>query len=153
MNSDETNLLRTRPRLFYLRGKATPRTPEEDSELYDQYLASFNEHYQQAVATKNNTKAELDQLIGRGTIAHIMQEKPDQPMAYILFRGEYDKRRDQVQPATPDTFPPPFSSELPAQSFRTGQVANVFRESALRTRYRQSLLARDFWNRPRPHLR
>ena len=31
----------------------------------------------------------------RGTIAHVMQEKADAAMAYILFRGEYDKRRDQ----------------------------------------------------------
>lgn len=112
LNSDETNLLRSRPRLFFLRGKVTPRSPEEDAELYDQYLSSFNEDYQQAIAAKNATKTELDQLISRGTIAHIMQEKAEQPMAFILFRGEYDKRRDQVQPATPDTLPP-WPSDLP----------------------------------------
>lgn len=112
LNSDEANLLRSRPRLFFLRGKVTPRSPEEDAELYDQYLSSFNEGYQQAVAAKNATKTELDQLISRGTIAHIMQEKAEQPMAFILFRGEYDKRRDQVQPATPDTLPP-WPSDLP----------------------------------------
>ncbi len=112
LNIDETNLLRSRPRLFYLRGKVAPRSPEEDAELYEQYLASFNENYQQAVAAKNATKTELDQLISRGTIAHVMQEKPEQPMAFILFRGEYDKRRDQVQPATPDTLPP-FPNDLP----------------------------------------
>ena len=112
LSVDESTLLRTRPRLFYLRGKVTPRTPDEDTELYDQYLASYNESYQQAVAAKNGTKSELDQLIARGTIAHVMQEKPDQPMAYILFRGEYDKRRDPVQPATPDNLPP-FPNDLP----------------------------------------
>jgi hypothetical protein len=32
--------------------------------------------------------------------------------AYILFRGEYDKRRDQVQPDTPDILPP-MPSDLP----------------------------------------
>lgn len=112
LTADDATLLRSRPRLFYLRGKVTPRSGDEDNELYEQYLASFNESYQQAVAAKNATKSELDQLIGRGTIAHIMQEKADKPMAYILFRGEYDKRRDPVEPSTPDSLPA-FPSDLP----------------------------------------
>jgi hypothetical protein len=35
-----------------------------------------------------------------------MQERDEPPMAYVLFRGEYDQRRDQVQPDTPDVLPP-----------------------------------------------
>ena len=35
-----------------------------------------------------------------------MSEKKDEPLAYILFRGEYDKRRDQVKAATPSALPP-----------------------------------------------
>lgn len=112
LTAEETSLLRSRPRLFYLRSKVAPRSAEEDTELYDQYLTSYNESFQQAVAAKNATKTELDQLINRGTIAHVMQEKADKPMAYILFRGEYDKRRDPVEPVTPDTLPP-FPNELP----------------------------------------
>ncbi|MFO0892060.1 MAG: DUF1553 domain-containing protein [Isosphaeraceae bacterium] len=42
----------------------------------------------------------------RGTVAHVMQERSEMPMAYILYRGEYDKRRDQVKPDTPDVLPP-----------------------------------------------
>ncbi len=42
----------------------------------------------------------------RGTIAHVMQEKPQSPMAFLLFRGDYDKRRDQVTAATPAVLPP-----------------------------------------------
>ena len=30
----------------------------------------------------------------------------DAPTAYVLFRGEYDKRRDAVNPATPAFLPP-----------------------------------------------
>ncbi len=112
LSTAEADQLRSRTRLFYLRGKVTPRSAEEETELYDQYLSSFNETYQQAVLAKNATKTELDQLISRGTIAHVMQEKAEPPMAFILFRGEYDKRRDQVQPATPDSLPP-FPSDLP----------------------------------------
>ncbi|MEX2026562.1 MAG: DUF1553 domain-containing protein, partial [Pirellulaceae bacterium] len=31
---------------------------------------------------------------------------PEEAMAFILFRGEYDKRRDQVAPSTPQILPP-----------------------------------------------
>src|SRR5207245_4054043 len=37
------------------------------------------------------------------------------PMAYVLFRGEYDKRRDPVQPDTPHALPP-----LPSNLNRLG---------------------------------
>src|ERR1051326_7667786 len=41
-----------------------------------------------------------------------MQKNPPEPMAYMLFRGEYDKRRDPVKPATPKAFPP-LPADLP----------------------------------------
>src|SRR5262245_38923607 len=40
-----------------------------------------------------------------GTIAHLMQERQCEPAAYVLFRGDYDKRRDQVKAATPKVLP------------------------------------------------
>ena len=42
---------------------------------------------------------------GRGTVAHVMAEKPGEPMAHVLFRGDYDKRRDAVKPGTPKVLP------------------------------------------------
>ncbi len=42
----------------------------------------------------------------RGTVAHVMHEKSAAAMAHVLFRGEYDKRRDPVKPDTPDALPP-----------------------------------------------
>ena len=39
-------------------------------------------------------------------------EKAEKPSAFILFRGEYDKRRDPVTAATPGALPP-FPKELP----------------------------------------
>ncbi len=48
----------------------------------------------------------------RGTIAHVMNERELPPTAFILFRGEYDKRREQVGPNTPKALPP-FSDDLP----------------------------------------
>ncbi len=42
----------------------------------------------------------------RGTLAHVMHERAEPAMAFLLFRGEYDKRRDAVKPDTPDALPP-----------------------------------------------
>ena len=41
----------------------------------------------------------------RGTIAYVMQEKTDPAMAFILQRGDYDKRKDQVTAGTPSILP------------------------------------------------
>ena len=41
----------------------------------------------------------------RGTFAHVMHERAEPAMAYLLYRGEYDKRRDPVKPDTPDALP------------------------------------------------
>jgi hypothetical protein len=48
----------------------------------------------------------------RGSVAHAMQERDQPAMAYVLYRGEYDKRRDQVKADTPDVLPP-LPKELP----------------------------------------
>src|SRR5436305_2615559 len=48
----------------------------------------------------------------RGTVAHVMQERGARAMAHVLFRGDYDKRRDAVTPETPSILPP-MSAGLP----------------------------------------
>jgi hypothetical protein len=48
----------------------------------------------------------------RSTVAHVMHERSEPAMAHLLFRGEYDKRRDPVKADTPDVLPS-MPSELP----------------------------------------
>jgi hypothetical protein len=48
----------------------------------------------------------------RGTIAYVMAEKKEPAMAYILNRGEYDKRKDKVTPDVPKSLPA-MSPDLP----------------------------------------
>ena len=48
----------------------------------------------------------------RGTYAHVMHERAEPAMAYLLHRGEYDKRRDPVKPGTPGALPP-MPADLP----------------------------------------
>ncbi len=102
VSQSEVDALRTHPRLAYLVAKQAPRSEAEQQELFDWYLQNQNEEYKQNATQLAKSQSELTAAIGRGTIAHVMQEKADsKPMAYILFRGEYDKRRDPVDASTP----------------------------------------------------
>jgi hypothetical protein len=51
-------------------------------------------------------RKEEEAIRSRGTVAHVMQERSEPAMAYVLYRGEYDKRRDPVKADTPDVLPP-----------------------------------------------
>lgn len=80
--------------------------------LYDWWLGSFDDAFQQAAAHEAALAAEEAKITRRGTIAHVMQEKPEMPKAYILDRGEYDRRLDEVGPNTPEMLPA-FPEALP----------------------------------------
>ncbi len=84
---------------------AEQRTPDEKNELYQWWLSTKDEPYQTAVTDVQKLEREQADIKARGTIASIMNEKTEPAMAFILFRGEYDKRRDQVTPATPAALP------------------------------------------------
>jgi cytochrome c553 len=100
-------------RAAYLAGKPeAERSDAERTELFTWYLDSMDQPYQDLRRKSADLEAEKSAIQGRGTIAHVMQEKPEVPSAFILFRGDYDKRRDAVSPDTPD-FLPPFPPELP----------------------------------------
>jgi hypothetical protein len=51
-------------------------------------------------------EAEESAIKARGTFAHVMHERSEPAMAYLLHRGEYDKRRDPLKAATPAALPP-----------------------------------------------
>jgi hypothetical protein len=80
--------------------------------LYGWWLASLDEPFRSATAAAARLDAEMAEIKKRGTIAHVMNEKPEMPKAFILDRGEYDKRKDEVQADTPDALPA-FPAALP----------------------------------------
>jgi cytochrome c553 len=57
-------------------------------------------------------EAEQAALLDRGTVAHVMHEQDEMAKAYVLARGEYDKRGEEVGPSTPEILPP-FPDDLP----------------------------------------
>ncbi len=92
--------------------KRAPVAQAEKDELYAWWLPAHDQAYQTISAKVGPLEKEEATIKARGTIAHVMNERPEEAMAYILFRGEYDKRRDPVKPATP-AFLPVMASELP----------------------------------------
>src|SRR5262249_5014228 len=74
--------------------------------LLDWYLSTSDRACGELMARLDGLRREEAAIRGRGTQAHVMHERGRMPMAYVLFRGEYDKRRDRVGPDTPRVLPP-----------------------------------------------
>jgi hypothetical protein len=85
---------------------AAARTAAEKEELFDWWLVGLDESYKKFGTRLGELQREEAALRSRGTVAHVMLERPGDAMAYILFRGDYDKRRDPVKPNTPKALPP-----------------------------------------------
>ncbi|MFN9986761.1 MAG: DUF1553 domain-containing protein [Pirellula sp.] len=105
LNADELRAIGSLPRRQYLIGKTT-RTPEETEELYSWFLGDRDTTYPGLVAAHQRLIDEKAEILRRGTIAHVMNEKNEPPKAYVLMRGEYDKRADEVLPETPKVLHP-----------------------------------------------
>jgi hypothetical protein len=91
---------------------ADKRTPAEIDELFAWWLAGHDSKYKEIDGKLTSAQQEEVAIKSRGTIAHVMTERAEPPIAYVLYRGEYDKRRDQVKAATPAALPS-FTDDLP----------------------------------------
>jgi hypothetical protein len=91
---------------------ADKRTPAETDTAFGWWLASFDKPTRDLETEIAKLQAEEAAIKSRGTIAHVMNEKPGEPGAFILFRGDYDKRRDPVKADTPASMPP-MAKDLP----------------------------------------
>lgn len=88
------------------------RTPQEIDEVNTWWLATQDQEYRTLTAAVNALEWEDKNIRARGTVAHVMQEKTEPAMAFILNRGDYDKRKDQVSPDVPAILPA-FPAEAP----------------------------------------
>ncbi len=91
---------------------ADKRTSKETDELLGWWLNAEDKPTQELVGRLTGLQQEEQTIKTMGTEAHVMQEKNEPAMAYVLNRGEYDKRRDKVKPDTPSMLPP-MPSDLP----------------------------------------
>ncbi|NBX30080.1 DUF1549 domain-containing protein [bacterium] len=95
-----------------LLGLTTAERVTRGKPLYDQWLRSVDHAYQAASSHLKDIDQEIAAIRKRGTIAHVMNEKPGMPEAFVLSRGEYDKPLDKVHPNTPEALTP-FPESLP----------------------------------------
>ena len=96
----------------YLAKPAERRTGQERAELFAWWLVALDQPYRDLNGKLAVLQQEEITMKSRGTIAHVMSERQAEPTAYILFRGEYDKRRDKVNADTPAVLPP-MPADLP----------------------------------------
>ncbi|MBY0457714.1 MAG: DUF1553 domain-containing protein, partial [Gemmataceae bacterium] len=86
---------------------ADKRTAAETDELFAWWLVSQDKEYRDLSAAYRKLQEEEVAIRSRGTIAHVMSERANsEPGAFILARGDYDKRRDPVKADTPKAMPP-----------------------------------------------
>lgn len=109
----ELETLAKQERFLATLGKAAEeRTENETNTLYDWWLRAYDEPFQELTSALAALEREQADIKARGTIAHVMHEKETPAMAFVLDRGEYDKRQDEVSPNTPAALPA-FPDELP----------------------------------------
>jgi mono/diheme cytochrome c family protein len=106
LNEQEIGLLARDARIAYLVQSSANRTDAENQELFDWYLTQKDEAFKTAQQKLLAVQNEKEEIRRRGTIAHIMVERAEEPIAFTLHRGEYDQRRDQVKPDVPAILPP-----------------------------------------------
>jgi mono/diheme cytochrome c family protein len=88
------------------------RNEAESKELFEWWLLNIDKPTQKMLAELAEVEQEQKRIKSRSTVAHVMQERDEQPAAYILNRGEYDQRRDRVSAGTPALLPP-MPADLP----------------------------------------
>jgi hypothetical protein len=88
------------------------RTPADVDALFNWWIANLDEHSKELVTKRDALAKEKSDIQARGAVTHVMQERPEPAKAYVLYRGEYTQRRDEVTPATP-AFLPAYPDDLP----------------------------------------
>jgi hypothetical protein len=82
--------------------KAKARRDAARDALKDYFLVTRHADWQQANAKLAALELEQQTIRGRSPVTLVQQEKKDsEPMAQVLFRGQYDKPKDKVSAATP----------------------------------------------------
>ena len=90
------------------RGASATGTPD----FLEYWLGSFDSSFVGLQAELERLQREESEIRGRSTIAHVMRERDELPVAWVLARGEYNQRLEQVSPGTPAVLPP-FPRDVP----------------------------------------
>jgi hypothetical protein len=94
--------------------KDVPDLSETDRQaLLAYYTAEVNSGTKESIAELHKVDAERYAVIERSAVTFVQEERKDsQPVAHVLFRGQYDQMRDEVHPNVPSVLPP-MSQSMP----------------------------------------
>lgn len=82
-------------------------TDDDRLALANLYARTADPETERIAAQIRGTDAELYAIRRRSATTEIMQERTDtQPVAHVLYRGQYDQMREEVHPNTPSVLPP-----------------------------------------------
>jgi hypothetical protein len=112
LSAEEALRLARATRAAWLAARPPAAGSPAEEEIFAAWLSLLDVPHRELQARKDRLAAEISTLRSRGTMAYVQAEKMEPPAAYVLNRGEYDRRRERVTPATPD-FLPPMPAELP----------------------------------------
>ena len=104
LTAEEAGSLASGTRAAYLLGKGGTLAGAEKDELFRWWLTGSDEAYRGLNAKLVALESEQNDIKKRGTEAHIMNERSEEAAAFILARGEYDKRKDKVAALIPAVF-------------------------------------------------
>ena len=108
LTEDEAQLAFVWSELQPALSKPTDQLTEAEREAFHLFfLNNQDTNYRGLVAKRQQVDVQQRDIRRRSAVTHVMQERSDsQPMAHILYRGQYDQPRQQVQPNVPSALPP-----------------------------------------------
>jgi cytochrome c553 len=104
----EAELLYHTSRINAAGRKQADQLSESDKQALATYYTSVaNPATASLISEIQSTDAELQRMLRRSPTTLIMQERKDsEPVAHVLYRGQYDQMRDEVHANTPSVLPP-----------------------------------------------
>ena len=89
-----------------LRKDPAQLTTADRDALLTYFLLKEHAPFRALVDEQNKLNDEAKVIARKGSITHVMHERNDgKPKAWVLYRGAYDQRRDEVPAATPSILP------------------------------------------------
>lgn len=95
-----------------LKTVADKRNNKQKNELHQFYLENFSEGYQELNKKLQGLKGKKKKIEDATPTTLVMEERKTPRGAYVLERGQYDQRREKVEPNTP-AFLPAFPKDAP----------------------------------------
>ena len=91
---------------------ANDLSPDDREHLFAYYLAAVDAEWPKSLEALKSARQQANAAVDGLREIMVMRELPQPKKAYVLFRGQYDQRRDEVHAGTPAVLPP-MSADLP----------------------------------------